>query len=347
MHIASMGCVPIEVSPSKAELNMFLSHKSLIVEIYKGLLGREPDETGLTNYTDLLNKGRPIHEILLDIQQSPESFDRQKFFLGMHSLVVFIHVCRTGGTSLHEMLMNSFPDRVFTEHGDTLVNKSLQELQNYSVLAGHFNFDSVNSLPISNISMFTFVRNPNNRLVSQYNFWRAHLPSAPSWHRGMELAHALEMDVFWNHEEIAHSTDHWNHMTWAVMGHSLWSEWKDVFSRSLSLKTRTALLENMVRLAIRRRLKKFVFVGVNEKYDESCRRLCVLMNWPCFSSFSHIHGVKQLSNTHPDFVKNHRLLKPSSNAIKVMRSLIELDLILYEEALFLFNQSNNVIQSEP
>ena len=161
----------------------------------------------------------------------------------------------------------------------------------------------------------------------------------------MELAQDLEMDAFWNHEEIAASNDHWNHMTWAVMGNSVWSEWKDIFSRPFDLKTRTALLDNMVRLSVRGRLKEFVFVGITEQYDESCRRLCLAMNWPSFSDIHHIHGVKQLSHEHPDFLKSHQSLKPTPNAIKVLKRLTELDQIVYEEALTLFQISNNEFQS--
>jgi hypothetical protein len=317
---------------------MLGQNQLLIRQIYQGLLNRDPDEEGLSYYASRLDQGEEIQSILQSIHQSTECLAWQAKLLGVSPLFVFLHICRTGGTSFQEMLMDAFPNEVFAEHSDTLDSKTSLELREFSIFAGHYNHDSLRYLPTLCPYVITFVRDPVSRLVSQYNFWKAHLPTAPSWHSGMVLANKLPMKHFFNHEEIINSTDQWNHMTWSVMGNTLWSEWKTFFQLTKNANSKKIFLEKIVRPAIQLRLTEFKFVGLTEKYEESCTRLCKLMNWPNFHEIKNNHGVEKLSFEHPDFNKQHISDFPCIEAKNAMNDLVDFDLILYEEARNIFLQ---------
>src|SRR5205823_2708545 len=77
---------------------------------------------------------------------------------------VFLHVEKTGGTSLQNMLLQSFgAARVYHEHNDSLHLHSPAQLSMYSVFAGHFNYDSLAFIPRRQLKLLTFGPEPMPR----------------------------------------------------------------------------------------------------------------------------------------------------------------------------------------
>ena len=107
------------------------------------------------------------------------------------------------------MLVESFGGKVYHKHSDVLHLHSPAELCTYSVFAGHFNHDSLAFIPRRKLSIFTLVREPKQRLLSLYNFWRAHDPNAPGFHERMRLANDLDLETFYRSDEVVHRCDTW------------------------------------------------------------------------------------------------------------------------------------------
>ncbi len=142
---------------------------------------------------------------------------------------VFIHAQKTGGTSLQNMLADTFGDRnVYRENADTLYRRSPAELAQYTVFAGHFDFASVAYIPRRNRRLFTFLREPRQRLLSLYRFLRAHEPGSPAFKGRKEIANRLDAVEFFRSVMALCRSDLWNHLTWCVMGQRKWNAYRQL-----------------------------------------------------------------------------------------------------------------------
>src|SRR5206468_1110447 len=133
---------------------------------------------------------------------------------------------KTAGTSIQGLLREAFGKKLYCEHTDTLATHKTMDLSAYSVFAGHFNYDSIRHLPRRRLSIFAFVREPKERLLSLYYFLRAHEPTAPSWDDGMIAANKYLVEEYFAREEFKTHTGMWNHMTFAIMGRQKWATWR-------------------------------------------------------------------------------------------------------------------------
>lgn len=317
--------------------------EELVGAIYRGLLGREPDSVGLAAYVSQFQDSKDLAEVVAGIGHSRERTRKLKEqqewphpALSYEARTwVFLHVQKTAGTSLQNMLVEAFgSSNVYREHADVLHLHSPAELSMYSLFAGHFNHDSLAFIPRRKLSIFTLVREPKQRLLSLYNFWRAHEPSAPGFHEPMKLANELDIETFYGCDEIAQRRDTWNHMTWCVMGDRRWKQWRLLLAGVAADQRKQAI--DGFRPQIRERLRGFSFVGLQEDFAESCRLLFRILGRACPKPRAD-HSVAKLSATHAHI---KRTTKPAltSRVDAAMSPLVEIDTILYEEAKALYEE---------
>jgi Fe-S cluster biosynthesis and repair protein YggX len=313
--------------------------KELITTIHRGLLRREPDDIGLTKYLAQLNASGDLAAVASAIGRSRDA--KLKSDAGWrhparsyHATTwVFLHVEKTAGTSLRNMITESFGvENIYQEHDDTLHLHCPAELSMFSVFAGHFNYDSVAFIPRRKLNLFTFVREPAQRLVSLYSFWRAHDPTAPEFHDSMRLARELDIETFYGCREIGRGQSTWNHMTWCIMGEREWRAWRRLMRRTAPEERRHVI--ETLRGPIRQRLREFCFVGLQEDFAGSCRELFRIMNRACPEERAD-HSVERLADIN---LHIRKMAKPAltSRAIEVMSELVSIDTIVYEEALSLY-----------
>ncbi len=144
---------------------------------------------------------------------------------------VFIHAQKTGGTSLQNMLVDTFGDRqVYREHTDTLYMRSPAELAQYRIFAGHFDYTSAAYIPRRTRRLFTFLREPRQRLLSHYRFLRAHEPSSPFFKGSVKIANHLDAVDFFRAANVLMPSGFWNHLTWCVMGQRRWKDYRQRLS---------------------------------------------------------------------------------------------------------------------
>jgi hypothetical protein len=315
--------------------------RELIGAVYRGLLRREPDSVGMTLQLAQFKATRDLAAVASAIGRSRERDSKLRREVDWQhparsyeaATWVFLHIQKTGGTSLQNMIVESFgAESAYHEHDDSLHLHCPAELAQYSAFAGHFHHDSLAFIPRRTLNVFTVVREPIARLVSLYNFWRAHDPSAPGFHDSMRLARELDLETFYGCRDIGRRGVTWNHMTWCIMGDRQWRTWRRLLSSATGAE-RSRLIESF-RPAIRERLGEFCFVGLQEDFAGSCRQLFQIMGRDC-PQVRADHSVEKLSSIHAHFRK---VAKPTltPQATEAIAALVELDVIVYEEAKALY-----------
>ena len=105
-----------------------LKAKEVVAAVYRGLLKREPDEKGLTSHMDGFGLHRDLTSLVSVVRESAEyreflakerAWPHPKRTYGRKTLV-FLHIEKTGGTSLQNMLRDTFAEQFYGEHRDTL-----------------------------------------------------------------------------------------------------------------------------------------------------------------------------------------------------------------------------------
>jgi hypothetical protein len=197
---------------------------------FKYCLGRNPGSEEAIEQHMKMADYKTLREHLL---KSPEFLSRMTTHVkpaddhpfanfGRHA-VVFIHVQKTAGTSVTQLLAANFEaQRRCPERFNQLHHYSLAELGKYDFFSGHFDLFSTHLIPRRNIFRLSFFRKPSDRLISFYRFARAHPPS-PSLLADPHFALAKELDAvaYFSNEWIRASRLINNHYR-AVFGGSLW-----------------------------------------------------------------------------------------------------------------------------
>ena len=246
---------------------------------------------------------------------------------------VFVHVQKTGGTSLQNMLADTFGNKnVYREHEDTLYLRSPAELSQYCVFAGHFNFDSLSYIPRRVKRLFAFVREPKQRLMSLYRFLRAHEPTAPVFKGGIEIANQLSADDFFQSILATSASATWNHLTWCVMGQRKWLEYRNALEGADGDSMQAQL--DAVRLSVRSRLHEFEFIGFQADFSYSCQCLFELIG-ARLPHLRHDHSVELLASNLQYFkYVDKQTLTQTLDA--VLTPLVQLDNIVYREAMDIY-----------
>jgi hypothetical protein len=323
-----------------------LSLEDLVKSFYRAILKRNPETAGLNRYKSLLSKTRAPELVLNELIDSPE-FHRNYAALdrlaranviaqaGNASDVktwAFIHILKTGGTSIQNLLAASVPaETLYKEHDDTLARRGPDALAPYSVFAGHFNYDSLAYIPRKSISLLTFVREPVDRLYSYHNFLRAHEPNNAMYGKFHRAANTMDMESFFQDSEISISFDIWNQMTWAIMGARQWEAWQ----LRLGMRTGVAgedFIDTVARPAIRQRLREFTFIGLQDDFDRSVRTLCDLIGVPQPEVVPADNSLVSLMNSKAPYKRELTREPITASCRAVLERLVQLDRVLYEEA---------------
>jgi hypothetical protein len=93
--------------------------------------------------------------------------------------LVFLHLPRTGGTTLHRQLLAAFPpEQVCPERFPDLYRWPEERLAPYRLFSGHFTTRAVDRIPGDKVRV-TVLRDPVARILSTWQFWARH---NEAWH---------------------------------------------------------------------------------------------------------------------------------------------------------------------
>ncbi len=175
----------------------------------------------------------------------------------------FLHVPKSGGTALTLHLRNVLGrQRVFHIGEGRYRNAPLEGLmKRYSIITGHFNLGQVPERLFDTTFFFTFLREPVDRIVSMYHFFKE---------GDLDSDHRVRINEEWS---LAGALD-----KWVRPGEcTAWSnEQTFLFSGAPDPDQPP---ETLLPLALRN-LERFDFVGIHERFAEGVGCLGRLRGWP-------------------------------------------------------------------
>ena len=177
-------------------------------ELYRHALDRAPDEAGARHYGERLRQGAGFEDLLRELVDSREAqgrnhrsslqrYLREKVWAGRRDpdvpQLVFLHVMKTGGTTLNDALRDSIgrQQHIATDLLlDDLLCMPAYAVSNAWLLTGHLPFETLELLD-SPVVTFTLLRDPVERVISHWWHVRQHAP-ADSEVKQLELGAFIE-----------------------------------------------------------------------------------------------------------------------------------------------------------
>jgi hypothetical protein len=312
---------------------------------FRFILGREPEDEGAIEAHMKVATVAELREILLS---SDEFSGKYKFMFpdaSEHPIasidrrtIVFIHLQKTGGTSLRSMLGKHFSDdRKCPVFEDKLHLLSIAELAQYDLFSGHFDISAIRFIPRDDIKTVALFREPRARLISFYRFLRSHpLGDEFAGDQFMALAHELTAEEFFENPQLRLLSTVNNHYLLAL-GRSF--AWFHQNKSSLSREALSHALEN-AKLQIR----ALTALGITERFDHSIQLIWKSLNLPPPSSMVEVHVTDTFVENDPRF-RRVEAVRMTPRLATAIEDLIEYDDILYEFAVQEFNQRFAELQS--
>ncbi|MCU0886685.1 MAG: sulfotransferase family protein [Rubritepida sp.] len=192
--------------------------------------------------------------------------------------LVFLHVSRTGGTTLHAALAARFrPEEACPERFNGLARIPAEALARYRFFSGHFTFETLRLIPAPRL-VVTVLREPRTRLVSLYRFWRGHGPEHAVGNPLIRLARRHDLLSFLRSDRFVIVQDMDNRMTRQLVG--------DVFASAPGRYARDAAegpreVPGAALLAsARANLAAFDLLGFADALDAVHAAIAARMGWP-------------------------------------------------------------------
>lgn len=239
-------------------------------------------------------------------------FCAEKVLNLMEEKIIFLHIPKTAGTSLRQLIEREYPGNKClylyypSPYQPEVINHIRKQLPTAKVLYGHVSFDIHQLLGIQG-KYIAFLRDPIKRVISFYNH-NAREPTM-SYHVNIQKGMSL-LDMLTS--EITPETN--NHMV-----------------RIITCNGKVGMLDdnNVLEQAIENIKQYFYFIGLVERFDESVTSLGQKLGW-------------QSTHTIPHLIKD-----PINNQLQIdgetqlaLEKYNRLDLLLYEYVSNRFINSN-------
>jgi hypothetical protein len=244
--------------------------------------------------------------------------------------VVFLHLPKCGGTTLHHVLEGWYGRaRLHEERFNRLYRRDMASLASRTVFSGHFDFYSTQCIPGPR-TLISVMRDPLERLVSLYNFHRAHDPEAVEAQNLALPRWAIEHDIdayFLRPEIRAHG----------AIDNSMVRHFSDVpqiggpLGRSV---WKGITIEDMLDQALAN-LERFAFVAFLDRYDADVARLAAVLGQTPPETVVPQQVLDNLMASQPGMRRIEKQ-RPGPATLAAMEDLVRHDRILFARAREIF-----------
>jgi hypothetical protein len=299
---------------------------------FRLILGREPeDQQAIDAHMNIPSVSELRRTLLVSSEfqgkykmMRPETNDHPGLSIERKA-VVFIHMQKTGGTTLRALLEGQFPaDRVCPLQEDKLHLLSVAELGQYDFFAGHFDRSSICFIPRKEIKTVVLFREPRARLISYYRFLRAH-PNRDEFANDacIRVAHELTAEEFFEYPPVRHLILVYNHYLIALGASFSWYERK--LGSPLSEEEISHALEEA-----KRQIRATTAIGITERFDQSVELICRALHLQKPPSIAPLHVTSNFVELDARF----RRVEPVTMTPRLASALDELT--VYDEELYRF-----------
>ncbi len=313
----------------------------LVREIYEALLGRDADLGGLEHYSKVVAEPGGVASCLNAMIGSAEFTNRiraakrninfSKADLEQEK-IVFLHIPKTGGTTLHHLLSEGREDgEICPERFNGLHSFTAGELVRYKVFSGHFDHPSTELIP-GRKAVITMLREPVARLVSLYHFQKSHRDEVIERDelRLARLAKDHSMEAFFRLEEIRNHPSVNNAMT------RMLSERVPSWRWESNCEVLQPLPAPDLKIALKN-LEGLRAFGLMERYEESVRVMFDKLCLPIPQEIPRKMVLDKIMEEDPGLQRIEK--EPETPELReLLEELTEADARLYARATALFIQ---------
>ncbi len=300
--------------------------------VFKKLLKRDPEGPAIFDNNRSLEN---VDELIRKVARSPEFVRRIKMEMQNSNMVelraladhriVFLHIPKCGGTTLHNVLLGWFGAKsVHRERFNNLYSSSVSDLASKKVFSGHFDYFSTHLIP-GNKTLVTFMRDPIDRLISLYNFHRAHRVKHPQPFNYISLASELAIDDYFQQPKLCAASPINNtmvrHLSDLPQTRFEWAPDSPDVAQNIE-----ALTEQSIR-----NLGSFDCVGFLDEYDSSISKIAKVVGKPAPATIEKHQVLETLPESNPNIRKITKQY-PSDKTLKRMEELVAYDYVLYRAA---------------
>ncbi|HEY2481347.1 MAG TPA: hypothetical protein VGI30_04000 [Caulobacteraceae bacterium] len=191
--------------------------------------------------------------------------------------IVFLHVPKTAGTSLANMLAAHFaPERIYLpEPYGELSSRSADELAAFDFIYGHFDWSQLEAIPGPK-KIVSLLREPVSRALSLYWYWRSYTWSEAEklGSRGIAYAKRLSADEFFAGAPPDVSGNYENVAARQLVGSQYW----DPRGNGFTIPNR-----DVIRIC-RGHIDEMTFCGTTEDFDASAAAVLKRLGLPFTAS---------------------------------------------------------------
>jgi hypothetical protein len=247
--------------------------------------------------------------------------------------LVFVHSPKTGGTTFHDLLANLYAEgRVCPERFNGLKNHPAGMLAHYRLFSGHYDLVSCQLIP-GEKQIVTFLREPVSRLISLYNFLKAHRPDVVERNEWTlaRLASDLGAADFFQHPLVMNHPYIRDGMTRTLVDSLPMEAWPTIAERRPARDMSGAGREALERLS------GLAAFGVMERYEESVGLIFACLGIPVPRSISRKMVLSDLIECEGNY-RPIEAVRVTPDLRSLIEQLVPADLELYAGALELFEQ---------
>jgi hypothetical protein len=249
---------------------------------------------------------------------------RDPYWSRSRRTLVFVHLEKTGGTTLRDLLAPRFEeDRICPGPNNPIYSFPVAELGHYDFFAGHFDLDSVRYIPRKNLVKISLFREPRARLLSWYRFHKSHPPHGEHAANPLVLlANRLSAEEFFELPEVRTNPLAHNRYLMAF-GRSF--SWYEQQRDSLS----TAELDSALHDA-KNAIRSLTALGITERFDLSVRYIYKTLD------LSPPDVIKSMNVTDhmPQTLAGFRRVDPIHVTPRLAKALDEIT--VYDQAIYQF-----------